>query len=288
MAGIKIITDSTAYLSEKLIKELDITVVPLLISFRGENYPEGSRYSNLDFFNMLAESPVLPTTSQPPAGAFVQAYKKLFADGADEIVGIFISSGLSGTYNSALTAAAMVDSDRIHLFDSAFTVNVQSYMVEQAANMATAGKSAEEILAALDNIRRNNMNLYFVVQSLDNLRKGGRIGGAASLIGTLLQVKPILYIPEGKIDLFDKVRTKTKALARVNELLAKSLENGERHRISVMHVVAQADAEQWAEELRQKYPGQEVEVVEAGQVIGVHAGAGTMGLCFHPLLNLND
>ncbi len=281
MGKIRIITDSTAYLPEKMAKDLGITVVPLAINFRGETYPEGSRYSNAEFFRMVSESPVLPTTSQPPAGSFVEAFRQLFAEGAEDIICIFISTELSGTYYSAQTAVEILDTDRVHLFDSRFTVNSQRYMVLTAVEMAEQGKSVPDILSALEQIKER-MSLYFVVETLENLRKGGRIGGAATLIGTLLQVKPILYLRDGKIEVFDKVRTKSKAWARVCQELDKSIAGGRPHRIGVLHVHAPADAERLADDLRLRYPGQQIDVDAAGQVIGTHVGQGTVGLGFYP------
>ncbi len=282
MGKIRVLTDSTAYLPEKLARDLGITVVPLAINFRGETYPEGSLYSNQEFFRMVSESPVLPTTSQPPAGSFVEAFKQLFAEGAEDIVCIFISTHLSGTYYSAQTAAEILSTDRVHLFDSGFTVNSQRYMVLTAVEMAEQGKTVSEILAALEQMKEE-MNLFFVVETLENLRKGGRIGGAATLIGTLLQVKPILYLRDGKIEVFDKVRTKGKAWARVCQELDNSLAGGKPHRIGLLHVHSPADAERLAEELRMRYPGQQIDVDAAGQVIGTHVGQGTVGLCFYPV-----
>lgn len=287
MATIGIVTDSTAYLTELETKELRVKVVPLVINFGGESYPEGSRYSNEEFFRMVAESPVLPTTSQPSAGAFMETFKELLNAGVEDIVGIFISSGLSGTYASAKTAVELLGSQRIHLFDSGFTVSAQRFMVEEAAVMAKNGSSVVEILARLKQIKENT-NMYFVVQTLDNLRKGGRIGGAASLIGTLLQVKPILYLNEGKIELFDKVRTKSKAWARVCELLDRALGTGIPYRVSIIHLCSRPEAEELARELRDKYPGQRIDVDEAGQVIGTHVGQGTLGLCFYPGADLHN
>lgn len=282
MTQIGIVTDSTAYLTAADRNTLGVKVVPLAVNFMGETFSEGSRYTNEEFFRLAADSPVLPTTSQPPAGVFVETFKELFESGSEDILVILISSTLSGTCSSAQTAVEILGSDQVHLFDSGFTVSCQRFMVKEAAEMASRGCGAGEILTRLKEIKEN-MNLYFVVHTLENLRKGGRIGGAASLIGTLLQVKPVLHLTEGKIVPFDKVRTKAKAWTRVCELLDISLAGGAPHRISVIHVCSRSEAEVLAQELRDKYPGQEIEIDEVGPVVGIHVGMGTVGLAFYQI-----
>lgn len=277
-----ILTDSTAHLSEKKIIDLGVRVVPLYINFKGDSEREGTKYSNKEFFRLVAESPILPTTSQPSAGDFVEAFSALFNEGAQEILGIFISSELSGTLKSAQAAVEILGEQRIHLFDSGFTSSAQRFMVEEAVDMSTKGCGAAEIITRLQEIK-GRMHLYFVVNTLDNLRKGGRIGGAASLIGNLLQLKPILYLNEGKIELYDKVRTKSKAWARVCELLEAALSGGEAHRIGVLHAASDVEAENLSDELRVKYPTQKIEIDEVGQVVGTHVGQGTIGICFYSM-----
>ena len=282
MSKIRIITDSTAYLTEELAAQLEVIAVPLVVNFQGESYAEGSLYTNEEFFRLVDQAPTLPTTSQPPAGEFVEVYKKLFAEGAEDIIGIFISAELSGTYSSAQTGLEILGSDRVHLVDSRFTVAPMRFMVEEAVAMAKRGQSVAEILAALEGIKER-MNLFFVVQTLEHLRKGGRIGGAATLLGTLLNVKPILYLTNGKIDVFDKVRTKPKAWARVCEELDKAIATGKAQRVSVVHVASPEEAKILAEDLRKNYPGQSIEISEMGQVIGTHVGRGAVGLAFYEI-----
>ncbi|MDA8443442.1 MAG: DegV family protein [Peptococcaceae bacterium] len=284
MTKLKIVTDSTAYLSEATARALDITVVPLSITFDGESYPEGSRYTNAEFFAAIAKSPLLPTTSQPSVGLFLAAFEQLSAMGAEDIICVLISPGISGTLYAAQAAAQLITGTRIHLFDSGHTVNVQSYMATLAARLANCGQSVAAILRALAQVRASS-SLYFIVDTLEYLRKGGRIGGAASLIGTLLQVKPILYLQDGKIELFEKVRTKAKAIARVNALLAEAMGDGRPYYISLMHVAAPQEVQRWAEQIQAVYPGQVIDITEAGQVVGTHVGVGTIGMCFSPVVD---
>ncbi len=281
MNKIRIVTDSTAYLPENVIEQYNITVVSLAVTFRNETYPEGSMYTNEEFFQMVAESATLPTTSQPPVGEFAAAFNKLFEQGAEDIICICLSSAMSGTYFSAKTAAEMLGNDRIHVLDSKSTITPQAYMVIEAAERADKGESVGQILEAIEALKQK-VKLFFVVQHLENLRKGGRIGGAATLIGTLLQIKPILYINnQGIIDVFDKVRTKAKAWARVCEELNSALATGKPHKVTVIHVCAQEEAEALARELREKYPNQPVDIHAMGKVIGVHVGQGAVGLGFY-------
>ena len=216
MTQIKIITDSTAFLDKEVLEKYDIEVVTLYVNFADETIVDGT-IDSATFFHKLRNSSEIPSTSQPSPGDFVQVFERLIKEGK-EIISILISSGISGTVESAKTAAKMVDPSRISVVDSLSTSGCLAFLVSAAAQAAQEGKNREEIVALLEDLK-SRQQILFVPESLQYLKKGGRIGGAQALLGTLLQIKPVLFFSEGKIEVYDKVRTMKKALERlVNEL----------------------------------------------------------------------
>lgn len=216
MSKIKIVTDTTAFLEEEVLERYGIKVVPLYVNFTEETIKDGS-IDNATYFHKLMNSPEVPSTSQPSPGDFAKVFARLVEKG-NEVVAILISSGISGTVESARTAAKMTAPAHISIVDSLSTSGGLALLVLAAARAAQEGKSREEITAMLENLK-SKLKVFFVPESLKFLKKGGRIGGAQALLGTLLQIKPILYFSGGKIEVFDRVRTMKKALARlVHEL----------------------------------------------------------------------
>ena len=276
-----IIMDSTGYLTSDIIEEHDIRVVTLNVNIGDETFPEID-LTNRDFFAKLEQLSGSSTTSQPSVGAFIEVYKAVLAEGYDEIISIHLSEKISGTYASAIMAKDLLENPHIHIFDSGSSALGLGLLTWAAADWAGEGLDAQEILGKLETLRPL-CELYFIVDTLEYLHRGGRIGGASALFGTLLQIKPILYFnTEGIIDVFDKVRSKNRALQRVYKELERALASQKPHRIAVMHVGAEAEAVSIAEELSQKYQGQDIRIFEAGPVIATHVGPGAVGLVFHP------
>jgi DegV family protein with EDD domain len=281
MAKIAIITDSTAYLPDEYIQEHQIEVVPLTVNFRTESRREGIDIKLREFWDLLPTLKELPTTSQPSVGDFVQAYEKLLKN-HDSIIGIFLSSGLSGTYNSAIAAASMVEGD-ITVIDSKLTSYAMEAMVREAVGMRDAGKSKDEIAARMQYIVEN-CKAYFVVDSLEHLHRGGRISGVAALVGSLLQVKPVLYVTdEGKLDVFEKVRTRRKALDRVLELFKedKTANPGKPVHMAVVYTNNLEDAKDFEDRIRTEFPDTNPQLCELGPVIGTHVGPGILAIVYY-------
>ena len=212
MRKIGIVMDSTGYLTHDILEKFQIRVVPLTLTIGDETFSELD-VTNVILFEKLSRSSSLPTTSQPSVGSFLEAYESLFLEGVEEIVSIHLSAAISGTLRSAQMAIDLASSPKIHTFDSGSAAAGLGALAWAAAEWAEQGLSAAVILGNLKILKRQT-KLYFIVDTLENLRKGGRIGGAAALVGTLLQIKPILYFNQfAEIDIFDKVRTRSKGLA---------------------------------------------------------------------------
>ena len=276
-----IVMDSTGYLTPDILTKYDIRIVTLNVNVGDETFPE-IELTNKDLFKKLSKISGTSTTSQPSVGAFLEVYRALFSDGYEEIVSIHLSQKISGTFSSALMAKDLMPNAHIEVFDSGSAASGLGLLTWAAGEWAEQGLTAAEILNRLL-ILKEKTELYFMVDTLEYLQRGGRIGGAAALFGTLLQIKPILYInSEGVIDVFDKVRSKGRAWQRALSELKRALTSGRPHRIAVIHVGVPEEAEGIAEELRREYPGHDIRVCEAGPVIATHVGPGTLGLSFHP------
>ncbi len=211
-----ILTDSTAYIPDDLLAELDIHTISLIINWDDNTYLDNVDLTPDDFYQRLTEEKNLPTTSQPSAGAFKERYEELAKD-YDGIVAVLISSGISGTVASALAAAQMVDFP-VEVVDSKLAAMSAGLMVLAAARKAQEGGTMEEIVATARDLVEK-IKVMFVVDTLEFLHKGGRIGGAKRFVGSMLSMKPILQLADGKIDALDSVRTKKKAVQTMLSIL---------------------------------------------------------------------
>ncbi|MEW6621543.1 MAG: DegV family protein [Bacillota bacterium] len=280
MQNVKIVTDSTAYLSDEIIKKHNIVVVPLSVNFENENFKENEK-TREEFFTKLKSSKTFPTTSQPSIGDFYQTYQGLL-ENYNEIVSIHISEELSGTIKSAEAAAQQLNQSRIKIFNSTTTAIALEFMVLEAAHMAEQGKSSMEIIDRISYIR-DNFQLLFIVDNLEYLKRGGRIGKASALLGTILKIKPILYV-KGQVGIFDKVRTSKKALQRIIEELEKTIneEGGpEKIKAGVVEVSNKDGLAELYNIIKKSWPNLEISKASCGPVIGSHVGAGALGLAFY-------
>lgn len=270
-----VVTDSTAYIPKELREKWNIHMIPLSVIFENETYREEIDISAEAFCEEVKQRD-LPTTSMPPIGEFVELFEKL-ANEYDEVVSIHLSSGISGTFQGAVSAGEMVEGIKVFVFDSEVSAMPQGFYALEAAKMAEQGRSGEEIIARLNEVKKS-AKAYFMVDDLSHLQRGGRLSSAQALIGSLLQVKPLLHFEDKKIVPFEKVRTRKKALNRVVELLAEDAGSGEEYRAVVIHANREEEAKEWKSELEAQFPNVEFMLSYFGPVIGTHLGEGSMGM----------
>jgi len=275
---VAIVTDSTAYLPEELAKQYNISITPLSVIWGEEVQRDGVDILPHQFYERLSTSKVMPTTSQVTPVAMHDTFKGLLDQGYD-VLGIFISSKISGTIQSAMQALEMLPdaTSKIAIVDSLLTTMAMGMPVLTAARAAHAGESLVECQKVAENACRNS-GVFFLVETLEFLRRGGRIGGAQALLGTVLNIKPILELREGHIEPADKVRTRQKAIQRVVELTSERIQGRTPVRLAVTHANAEADAE-----ILLKVAQAELNPIETfssplSPVIGTHAGPGTVAL----------
>ncbi|AIS60831.1 DegV family protein [Listeria ivanovii] len=274
---IAVVTDSTTYLPEEAKKQLRIHVVPLSVIIDGESYREGEDLSTADFYAMVKVSKNLPTSSQPAPGEFIQLFEKLKSQGFDTVITIHLSSGISGTFQNAATAGEGINGLNVIAYDSELSCMAQGMLVLKAAEMALKDESAENIIKELDKIK-HAQDAYFMVDDLNNLQRGGRLNGAQALVGSLLQIKPILHFNDKQIVLFEKVRTQKKALKRIEDILELAIQNKFAEKAYVIHGNDFEKGEAWRKHLETKFPEVEFELSYFGPVIGTHLGEGALGL----------
>lgn len=279
MAKIAFITDSTAYLPDDFVKQHKITVVPLNLHWDEKVYKDNVDITAQAFYEKLEKSDSMPSTSQPSAGEFLEAYKSA-AKGVDALVAVVISSGISGTYNSAVLAKNEFSDIPVEVIDSKVTAAGLVFMLEAMIAKAEKGAGLDEAVKAADDVLAS-MGVYFVVDTLKYLHKGGRIGGASAFLGSALDLKPILYLNSaGAIDALEKVRTKKKAVKRLVDLAVKKA-GGKKAHIGVLHANAPVEAEALKTELESQIDCEEIGIFPISPVIGTHAGPGTLGVVVH-------
>jgi DegV family protein with EDD domain len=276
-----VVTDTTAYLPEELIAEHDIKRVSLYVSLDGEQRPEieiaGEQYT--EFFERLRRSSEGATTSQPSVGDFCSIYEPLLADGK-EIVSIHLSAGISGTYKSASQAKErLVDQgkggERIQVYDSRTGCGGQGLVVLAAAGAVAGGADGSEVLAVAKRCR-DALEMWFAIDTLEYLRKGGRIGAAQAWLGSALQIKPILTLGE-EITPVERVRTRRRAFERMVDYARQRRDDGADAWV-VQHIQNHETAQQLVEQSRELFGSDPVFVSEIGPVIGAHVGPGLLGV----------
>lgn len=274
---VKIVTDSSAYLLPETIAKYDIRVVPLKIAFGTEVYSEGIDISNEEFYQRLAKSSALPTTSQPSANDFIQAYSELTQQGYP-IFSIHISSKLSGTINSALAAREAFPKAQIEVVD--WLSMGMGLLVLAAARAAEEGKGLLQIKAITKRLTAR-ISILAMLDTLHYLWKGGRIGGATALIGSLLNIKPIVALGNGEVRPLAKVRSRAKGVDYMLKLMEKQVEGNIPIRGGVIHSRAFDEALALEREVRARFNCVELDLVELGPAFGTHTGPGTLGLAFY-------
>lgn len=280
-----IVTDSTSDIPPDLAKSLAIEVVPLALMFGEETYRDNVDMTPEQFYERLPRADKLPTTSQPSPVEYMEVYRDVMARyPGSSILSLHISSGLSGTYQSAVMAKSMLEEEgeNITVVDSLSASYGFGVMVVHAARLAAEGKEPAEILASTEALRKSR-KLYFLVDTLEYLHKGGRIGKASAIFGTLLNIKPILSIDEeGIIYPVEKVRGRKKAIARMIELFKNDLNGVERVNVAVGHTAEPSSAEAFLSELQGHFKLEEKVLTNIGPVVGSHVGNGTLAVFIWP------
>jgi DegV family protein with EDD domain len=274
---IKIVTDSTAGLPEAMIQAHDIRVVPLCVHFGEQAFKEKVDLSTEEFYDRLSKATQLPTTSQPSAGEFYEVFKEL-VDAGHEVVALTISSKLSGTWSSAMAALEMLPGAPITVVDSLVTSVGMYLMLERATEAVAAGARRHEVEELLCELR-DKVYVSFVVDTLEYLQKGGRIGNAKAFLGTLLKIKPILVLQDGLIEPLEQVRSKRKALTRMIDLAEERLNGkGAQATVHVCHAVCPEEAVLLKDEVMARLGCAEPAISEVGAVLGSHTGPGVIGM----------
>lgn len=264
-----VVTDSTVDMDPAIALENGITVVPLTVTFGDESFPDGT-LSQQEFFDRMNAAPVLPTTSQPAMGAFVEAYTRAL-ETADSVVSIHISSLLSGTVESARAAAEQFD-DRVHVFDSRNLSWGLAWQVLDAAHAASEGLSAEAALVRLESVR-DRVKLIVGLDSLNNLSRGGRIGKVSAFLGSMLDLKVTLTVDgDGAFQPVARSRGEKAALKHTVEWVGKQLGDARSVKVAVGHGLTAERAHRLADTIRQRYNVTELVVYEAGAVVCTHTG----------------
>jgi len=269
---VKIVTDSTADLPPQLVKELGISVVPVYVRFGEEVYLDRVDMSEDEFYQRLEKTTVHPSTVQPGPQDFLEVYRKLSKD-ADSIVAIHISAKLSGTYNSAMMAKDMLDTKcPVAVVDSQTVTMGLGLLVIVAANMANAGESADKIVKEVKKAIPK-IHLVCLLDTLEYLQKGGRIGKAKALLGSILNVKPMITIKDGEVVPAGQVRIRAKGIDKLFEFgqSAKKIQD-----LAVVHSTTPDEAQSLAERLGSTFDREKIKITRVGPALGVHTGPGAL------------
>jgi len=277
MDKIAIVTDSSACVPKELVKKYDIHIVPILLNFDQRTFRDEVDITATEVYRLLQENKHLPTTSAPSVGDFVRVYAKLARE-AKGIVSIHLPPGLSAIYNVAATAGKLIDGARIEVVDSRTAAMGQGFVVLEAARAAAAGADLEGVLQRIKEVVPR-INLFAAIDTFKYLHRSGRVPVIAALMGSLLQIKPIIYLKDGQTGLMEKPRTISRAMRRLVDLMEEKVGRKTVH-VAVFHASAPQRAERLKEEVASRFNCAELYVTEFTPVMGVHTGPGLVGLTF--------
>jgi len=281
LTKIAIVTDSTAYLAQNICDRLHIKVAPISVAFGDQQYRERVDISDAEFYERLKTEKVFPTTAPPSMGVMGELYHSLAEAGYEEVVSIHLSGGISGFINNLRAFAAGITEINVHVVDAQIAVQPMGYMVIQAAKMAVAGSSAEEIIAKMTELKAT-IGEYFIVDDLQNLVHSGRLGSGSAFVGSLLKVKPILSLNKEKynIEAVDKVRSMKRARTNiVSRFLEETKNLPYTVRVFLCGTNNEPEVEKWQQSIQSKLTN--VAAVETGQigpVVGAHLGSGVFSI----------
>jgi len=280
MSKIAVVTDSTAYIPEEYVKRHNITVGPQVLIWGEETFRDGIDITSNEFYTRLQNTKVTPTTSQVPVVTMHDIFESLVKQDM-EVLGIFISTLLSGTQQSAIQAKEMMGNagEKVTLLNSQTTAMALGFQVLEAARAAEAGASLKECVALAESATERT-GVYFAVDTLEFLHRGGRIGGGQKFIGTMLNLKPILSVQKGRVEGIDRIRTKSKAHDRILELVNEQTKGKNNIRLATLHANAPQDAKTLLERASKEMGAVESIFTEVSPVVGTHTGPGTVGLAY--------
>lgn len=279
--AVKLVVDSTSYIPEDIKKQYDISTISLNFIFGDESVREVD-IDNSTFYKEMDEKGEIPTSSQPSIDEMYNAFEKIVKEGND-VVAVVISSDMSGTYSSAHLVKNMIlekyENAKIEIVDSRTNCMQMGFVAIEAAKKAEEGATIEEVVERAEFVK-NHSKFIFLPDTLTYLKKGGRIGGAAALFGSILQIKPILTVVDGKTTVFDKVRTKKKAVDRLLDHIIEVNKTNGISEVIVHHINVEAEGQQLADRIEAAI-GQKARVCSIGPVIGLHVGPGSIGIAYH-------
>jgi DegV family protein with EDD domain len=278
MAKVVVVTDSTAYIPADLIQRHGLQVAPLYVNWDGQTYRDGVDITLAEFYARLKTSKSLPTTSQTTPEDFTKIFSAILADGG-EVLGVFISADLSGTVDSAMQVKKAMPAAPIEIVDSRSSAMALGFTALAAARAVESGASRTEG-AAVARRAVETSNVIFVVDTLEFLHRGGRIGGAKRFLGTALNLKPLLTVQEGKVAALESVRTKKKATERMLDLIEEQTGGRRPLRLSPLHASAPQEAEALKSAVEARFRPEECFLSEVSPAIGTHVGPGTVGVAY--------
>ena len=279
MSKIALVTDSTAYIPNDLVKKYNISVAPQILIWGKETFEDGVNILPTEFYSRLQKATVMPSSSQVTVTKFQEIFQQLL-DQDYQVLAILISAKLSGTINSAVQAKAMLpEGAPIEICDSYTTAMGMGFQVLSVARAAEEGASLPECVKLAQEATKH-VGVYFVVDTLEFLHRGGRIGGASRFLGTALNIKPLLEVRDGVVDAVERVRTRRKSLTRLIQVVEEQVKGQTPVRLATLHANAAEDAHTVLEEASQKLHPLESVYSEVSPVVGVYAGPGTVGLAY--------
>jgi DegV family protein with EDD domain len=276
--SIRIVIDSTSDVTEEIINKYDLKVVPLTVNFENESYLDKVELSTTEFFEKLTKSEKLPTTSQANPGAFAEAFSEILLQG-DQVLGIFVASELSGTFESARIAKDMIGGDNIRIIDSKSVCLGTFSLILKAIELVNQNKTIDEVVDELERIK-DKIVAIACLDTLKYLEKGGRLSKGQAMVGTLLNIKPILEIKDGKLSVIDKIRGKNKTIKWIDEWIEKNNFDLSDKTVLLFYAQNNDQLKQLRETIEEKYKIKNIIEQEIGAVIGTHAGPGVLGFGF--------
>ena len=280
MSKIALVTDSTTYMPPELVKQHNISVAPQVLIWGDQTYKDGVDIQSSEFFTRLKTAKVMPTTSQVSVVSFQDIFQDLVSRD-QEVLALLVSSKLSGTIQSAMQAKELMGSagDKVHVVDSQSVAMALGFQALAVARALESGASLKDAIALAERSYQHT-GVFFAVDTLEFLHRGGRIGGAQRFLGTMLNMKPILAIQDGRVEGIERIRTKTKAHDRVLELTIEKVAGRTPVRLATLHANAAEDARALLRRAEQALKPVESIFTEVSPTVGTHAGPGTVGLAF--------